>query len=135
MATKRHWKVSVPAVAFVLALLGSAPRSDASIPGADGQIHACYQVNNGQVRVIDTDAGQSCRPSELAIQWRVAATLGCPVGTVLVINVCVETAARAAAPHFDAAPDCADEGKRLPSPGELKAPPAADAGDAVGMDG
>lgn len=42
----------------------------ASIPSADdGVIHGCYQKNNGQLRVIDFEAGESCRRSELALSW------------------------------------------------------------------
>src|SRR6059058_5737807 len=39
----------------------------ATIPASNGVIKACYQKNNGQLRVLDT--GQACGPSELAIQW------------------------------------------------------------------
>jgi hypothetical protein len=35
----------------------------------DGTIHGCYQKNEGQLRVIDKDAGDSCRPSEKPIEW------------------------------------------------------------------
>jgi hypothetical protein len=39
----------------------------ATIPSPNGVITACYQKNNGQLRVVD--AGESCNPSELALQW------------------------------------------------------------------
>jgi collagen triple helix repeat protein len=39
----------------------------ATIPAPNGVITACYQKNNGQLRVVDT--GESCSPSELTVQW------------------------------------------------------------------
>jgi len=39
----------------------------ATIQPPDGVITACYQKNNGQLRVVE--AGESCGPSELALQW------------------------------------------------------------------
>ena len=91
----------------------------ASIPGSDGAIHGCY-APGGQLRVIDTDAGQSCHPAEKAIQWAAVAP-GCPAGTLPLLSVCIETTARAADFHFLAKLDCADERRRLPQPGELLA--------------
>src|SRR4029450_6315281 len=41
----------------------------ASIPDSSGVINGCYQKNVGNLRVIDPDAGDSCRPSEIAISW------------------------------------------------------------------
>ena len=113
----RHWK-GMAAVGFVCLGVGGAAVY-ATVPGADGQIHGCHQVNNGQLRVIDTDAGQTCRPAELAIQWRAGTTMACPIGTAPVVNVCIEVEARSFANLPDAAGDCADEGRRLPSGGEL----------------
>jgi hypothetical protein len=102
-------------VAMVLAAVGVAY---ATIPGSDSAIHACY-MSGGQLRVIDSDAGQSCRPGEAAIQWRAAVSLGCPPRTLPFIGVCLETASRTPTDHAHATLDCADEGMRLPSPGEL----------------
>lgn len=53
-------------VALVAAVGGFAV---ASIPSGNGTIHACYQKENGQLRVIDKDAKQSCRPSEVALTF------------------------------------------------------------------
>lgn len=39
----------------------------ATIPAPTGVITACYQKNNGQLRVVE--AGESCNASELALQW------------------------------------------------------------------
>ncbi len=45
----------------------------AAIPSSDGAIHACYKdaASNpsGQLRVIDTEAGQECSKSEKALAW------------------------------------------------------------------
>jgi hypothetical protein len=48
------------------------------------------------------------------------AKLGCPSGTTLFIGVCIENSARAAATQGSATSDCADEGRRLPTGGELQ---------------
>ena len=54
------------AVAIGLAVAGVAY---ASIPDSSGVIHGCYQKNNGQLRVIDTDKGQTCNASENQLTW------------------------------------------------------------------
>ena len=41
----------------------------AAIPDSSGVINGCYQKNVGNLRVIDSSAGDSCRPSEIAISW------------------------------------------------------------------
>jgi hypothetical protein len=41
----------------------------AAIPDSSGVINGCYQKNVGNLRVIDSAAGDSCRPSEIAISW------------------------------------------------------------------
>jgi hypothetical protein len=52
------------------ALLVAAAVAGAAIPDSDdGEIHACYQKNNGQLRAIDAQAGDTCRPSEVALVW------------------------------------------------------------------
>ena len=61
---------AVPLVIGAAALLAVAAVAGAAIPDLDdGEIHACYQKNNGQLRVIDAEAGDGCRPSELALVW------------------------------------------------------------------
>jgi hypothetical protein len=40
----------------------------ADIPDS-GVIHGCYQKNVGNLRVIDTSHGESCRPSEQMLSW------------------------------------------------------------------
>jgi hypothetical protein len=57
----------IAAAVAALALAGAV--AYATIPDSGGVIHGCYQRNNGQLRVIDTGAGQTCNPSESAISW------------------------------------------------------------------
>jgi len=47
----------------------------ASIPDAQGVIHACYKTDSGQVRVIDDGA---CLPSEAALEWSQTGPQGLP---------------------------------------------------------
>lgn len=44
--------------------------ADASVPDASGVIHGCYQPNSqGLLRIIDTERGEACRSTELALAW------------------------------------------------------------------
>src|SRR6266567_4924803 len=62
-----RWFVLGSVVGAVLA--GGAAATIAAIPGADGVINGCYQKNVGNLRVIDPNSGDSCRPSEIPINW------------------------------------------------------------------
>jgi hypothetical protein len=53
----------------VAAVAAGGVAAYAAIPDGNKVIHACYQQQSGQLRVIDTDRGDSCRPSERALQW------------------------------------------------------------------
>lgn len=59
--------------ALTLALLVAVPFAttvvEAAIPEADGDIHACYKVYNGEVRIIDTDVTTICGPGEEKLSW------------------------------------------------------------------
>jgi hypothetical protein len=55
-------------------LLALAGVAWASVPDSSGIIHACYSTSTnpntrGALRVIDTDAGESCGNNELPIAW------------------------------------------------------------------
>ena len=50
----------------------------ATIPDASGVIHAC--VKNGAPRIIDTEAGESCKATEQALEWNQAGQPGSPGG-------------------------------------------------------
>jgi hypothetical protein len=41
----------------------------ATIPDSGGVIHACYDTGKGKLRVIDTEAGATCRAQEVALSW------------------------------------------------------------------
>ena len=59
-----------PLVLGAAALLAVAAVAGAAIPDSDdGEIHGCYQKNQGQLRVIDAQAGQACRSSEKPLVW------------------------------------------------------------------
>jgi hypothetical protein len=54
-------------VAGVLAAAGSI--AYASIPDGGGVIHGCYStlLSKGQLRVVDTDKGEACKPGERSL--------------------------------------------------------------------
>ena len=63
-------RVTGPLVLGAAALLAVAAVAGAAIPDSDdGEIHACYQKNQGQLRVIDAEEGGACRPSEESLVW------------------------------------------------------------------
>src|SRR5262245_19520415 len=67
-ALARRW--TAPLVLGAAAVLAVAAVAGAAIPDSDdGEIHACYQKKQGQLRVIDAQTGQSCRPSEESLVW------------------------------------------------------------------
>ena len=41
----------------------------AAIPDANGVINGCYSSGQGQLRVIDTAKGETCKNNETAISW------------------------------------------------------------------
>jgi hypothetical protein len=60
------WLVAVAAAALVI---GVAVAAAASIPDAGGVIHGCRKNSDGQLRVIDSDAGQMCQNGWTALNW------------------------------------------------------------------
>jgi hypothetical protein len=72
-------RVAAPIVLGAAALLAVAAVAGAAIPDSDdGEIHGCYQKNQGQLRVIDAQAGQACRASEEALIWNQQGVQGEP---------------------------------------------------------
>jgi len=55
-----------------VALIGVA----SAIPDSDGRIHACYQLQSGLLRVVESS--QECRTSEGALAWSVQGEQGEP---------------------------------------------------------
>ena len=62
-------KPAVVALTIVGALLVVGGIAYATIPDGGGVIHACYQKNQGALRVIDTDKAQTCASSESPLIW------------------------------------------------------------------
>ena len=59
-----------PLVLVAAALLAVAAVAGAAIPDSDdGEIHGCFQKNQGQLRVVDAEGGEACRPSEESLVW------------------------------------------------------------------
>jgi hypothetical protein len=72
-------RVAGPIVLGAAALLAVAAVAGAAIPDSDdGEIHGCYQKNQGQLRVIDAQAGQACRASEEPLDWNQQGVQGEP---------------------------------------------------------
>lgn len=69
--TKLRW---VAIGVAVVAAAGSA--AWAAIPDAGGVIHSC--IKNGAIRMIDTDAGQACKPGETPLEWNQTGPQGPP---------------------------------------------------------
>src|SRR5215469_11686258 len=60
--------LGVPVV--IAAVVGGAGLALASIPDSNtGVITGCYQMLEGQLRVIDAQAGATCGPSEKKLTW------------------------------------------------------------------
>jgi hypothetical protein len=55
-------------VALVAAAATAGGVAYSAIPGGQGVIQGCYAAG-GALRVIDADAGDTCRPSETALAW------------------------------------------------------------------
>jgi hypothetical protein len=69
---------AVVALTIVGALLVAGGIAYATIPDGGGVIHACYQKNQGALRVIDTDKAQTCSSSESPLIWNQTGQQGPP---------------------------------------------------------
>ncbi len=65
------------AAGVLVAVAGSAGFALASIPDANGVIHACYD-KRGRLSVIDADAGQACKHNQTPLNWNQAGPQGPP---------------------------------------------------------
>jgi hypothetical protein len=54
----------------------------AAIPSADGTISGCYRTIDGTLRVIDAEAGQTCRSGEKPLTWSQTGPPGPPGETL-----------------------------------------------------
>lgn len=66
---KRNTTIGL-ALAAVLALSAAIGVASGAIPASDGTITACYSKTNGDLRVIDSEAGQTCKASENELSWK-----------------------------------------------------------------
>jgi hypothetical protein len=79
---KRTTKSAVLAASVLLALAAGA--AYATIPDAQGVIHACYDNQSGQVRIVDTAPNplpKGCGAKESAISWNQTGPAG-PAGVL-----------------------------------------------------
>jgi hypothetical protein len=73
-----HRRWIIPAA--VILTVAASTAALASIPDGNGVIHGCRNKVTGALRVIDTDAGQRCAPTEAALTWNQQGPPG-PAGT------------------------------------------------------
>jgi hypothetical protein len=71
----RHRLVHIAALAFGAVALAGA--GYAAIPAADGTISACKKPN-GEIKLIDKEAGQSCYQSHKLVEWSQQGPAGPP---------------------------------------------------------
>ena len=70
----RRQGIWVPATVLAgLCVLGGSALALGSIPDASGVFHACYNVHNGNVRLVDSGP---CRPDEVLVSWNQAGQPG-----------------------------------------------------------
>jgi hypothetical protein len=74
-----HRRWIVPA-AVVLVVAAASTVALASIPDSSGVIHGCRNKATGVLRVINSDAGQQCLPTEAELTWNQQGPPG-PAGT------------------------------------------------------
>ena len=72
----RPRKLLVPTAAIALA--GGVAVAMGAIPGQGGVIDGCYKQSTGDLRVIDAEAGTTCKPSEIAISFNQTGPRGLP---------------------------------------------------------
>lgn len=85
ISVKRRLAAGALIVAAVVAVPALAA---AAIPNsATGMINACYATNGGALRVIDTQAGQTCRTGEQALNWPASGSTATQYGTSQSVNL------------------------------------------------
>jgi hypothetical protein len=66
-------------IAFIALLVAGGGAAVAAIPDSDdGEIHGCYNNRNGDLRVIDAEAGENCGSRETALTWNQQGPPGTP---------------------------------------------------------
>jgi hypothetical protein len=64
---RKQGSIALAAI-VALAAIGGVSVATSAIPSGDGSIHACYG-SNGEVRVIDKEAGKTCKKGWTALSW------------------------------------------------------------------
>jgi hypothetical protein len=72
----RTW-ILVAAVALALVAVGGAALAEGAIPGPDGVINACRNIEGGRLRVVPS--GMACRTYERPLKWNARGPVG-PAG-------------------------------------------------------
>jgi hypothetical protein len=99
---RRHRPSPGTALGFAALVVALGGVAFAAIPDSSGTIHACYQKNGGNLRVIESS--QSCRNSEQALSWRQGA--GGLAGSVsAAVGSTSDVAARYGTPPADPDPN------------------------------
>lgn len=75
-------RLLVTGAVVVVGLLVAGGIAYATIPDSGGVIHGCYQKEDGQLRVIDVQAGGACRASEQSLDWSAG---GSPAPTIYTV--------------------------------------------------
>lgn len=71
-----------------LALAAAGTFAWAAIPDATGVFHGCAKDGSGALRLIDTEAGDACKPTESPVSWREAGLPGPGAKTIAgLVNV------------------------------------------------
>jgi hypothetical protein len=73
----KRWLIGAAVVA-VAVTVGAAY---AAIPGSNGTIDGCYEKATGKLRVVDAEAGKTCKKSEEPIAWSRQGPKGDPGAT------------------------------------------------------
>ena len=76
--TVKMRKRGLLAIGGIALVAGAASIGYAAIPADDGTIAACYGNGSRLIRVIDTDAGETCRPNETPLTWNIEGQQGPP---------------------------------------------------------
>jgi hypothetical protein len=78
LARRMGPRARIVATTVGIVAIGTAGAFAAGIPDPSGVIHACYDNNKGNLRVIDTSAGEACDKKETALNWQSAGSPGVP---------------------------------------------------------
>jgi hypothetical protein len=64
--------------ASAVAAVGVASVATGTIPSGNGVINACYATGDGQLRVVDREAGETCPKNFTPLEWNQKGIKGDP---------------------------------------------------------